>query len=152
MGSFSINQTGPKDIRPPLSFKVREYFESFIEENILTPKKIIIHDTWNICLTLTFFKQGRFGPAGVHVYSPTIVKGDKLKAYPIQIPIQEIADSNQPMVKIVELFYEGLTLFFTGNYKQVDAQFMQSLWNKIDMEYLLSLPYPAKIKEQRYLY
>lgn len=151
MGSFRILQVGPEQHRPPLSYKVCEYFMVFIERHILIPQEIILQDKWNIWLSMMFFKKARFGPAGVYVYPPTIMKENSVKSYPIQIPIDEITAAGQPVLKVVTLFYEGITQFFTKNYKQITVEFMQELWCQIDMIYLLSLPYPANPKDQKYL-
>jgi hypothetical protein len=47
--------------------------------------------------------------------------------------------------------YEAIAIFLTSTYKKVTSEFMNELCNNVDLEYLLSLPYPAPFKEQKYL-
>ena len=151
MDKFSITQACSSKDRPPISYKIREYFVHFITENVLIPKKIILNGKWNICLAFIFLKDGKFGPSGVYVYKPTSVSSDNVTIYPIQVPLKEIVESNNPLLRTIELFYEGIKLFFVKNYKKVDEKFMDDLWVKVDLDYLLSLPYPANIKDQKYV-
>lgn len=148
---FSIKLTGTPEERPPISYKISEYLESFIIENVLIPQKIILGGKWNIWLSFMFFNGGRFGPSGVHIYKPTTVRSDNVKLYPIQIPIVEISNSENPALRTIELLYEGITLFFVTHFKKIDLSFISDLWQSVDISYLLSLPYPAKEKEQRYV-
>lgn len=46
--------------------------------------------------------------------------------------------------------YEAIKLFFTRTYKKISPEFMDELWNQINLDYLLSLSYPAPFAEQRY--
>ena len=55
---FTIIQSSTSfDDRPPISYKVREYLESFIAENLLKKQKIIIGTKWQIQLSLTFCRE-----------------------------------------------------------------------------------------------
>jgi hypothetical protein len=98
-----------------------------------------------------FLKVVKFGPPGVYVYAPTTVGADNVKFYPIQIPLKEIKESDAPLLKTIELLYEGIKLFFVKNFKKIDEKFMDDLWLKVDLNYLLSLPYPAELKDQKYV-
>ncbi|SKA31411.1 hypothetical protein SAMN04488128_103472 [Chitinophaga eiseniae] len=55
MGIFSINQTGPEELRPCLINKVKEYFEGFVTDNILHRNGIMLPDSRNICLIRMYF-------------------------------------------------------------------------------------------------
>jgi len=44
--------------RPPISSKVREYFEEFIADNLLKPKKLILGTQWQIKLSIYFVEEG----------------------------------------------------------------------------------------------
>lgn len=137
--------------RPPISHKVIEYLEQFIIDNILIPKKIIIGGKWNIWLAISFMKEGNFGPKGVYMYKPTTVSGDNVKFYPIDIPLKEIKESEKPYLRTIELLLEGVRLFFTKTYKKVSADILDELFKKIDWDYMLSLPYPAEVRDQKYI-
>ena len=56
-----------------------------------------------------------------------------------------------PYLKTIELMYDALTIFFTTTYRTVTPQDMQSLWNKIDLDKLLRLLYPASLPDQKYV-
>lgn len=47
--------------------------------------------------------------------------------------------------------FEALTMFFTTVYKKITITEMEDLRNRIDIEYLRDLPYPAPLTEQKYL-
>ena len=139
--------------RPPISHKVREYFEVFIMEEILTPKKILITTNWQIHLVLTFSPEApRYKADSIFMpKTSTTVKSERTKIYDVLIPKKIIDQSDQPYLRTIELMWEAITLFFTRTYKKVTQAEMDALWQKADLDYLLSLPYPAPIAEQKYL-
>jgi hypothetical protein len=47
-----------QNVRPPISFKIREYFEQFVTENILKKKNIVIGGKWIINLSIIFIEEG----------------------------------------------------------------------------------------------
>lgn len=140
--------------RPPISFKIIEYLENYINDNLLTSKKIIVKSNWEVHLLLTFGEETErykadyiFMPKG----PPRIVKEDKVKIYEAVIPMKLIGDSPNPLLKTIELIYEAITIFLVRTYKKVNKGDMAKLWKELDLEYLLSFPYPAPIAEQKYL-
>lgn len=153
MGSnFKIYQCAIGEARPPISYKICEYFEQFVKENILERKKIIIGGSWNIHLTINFLTTGpKVLFNGVALGNgATTVKSEAVKLYSALILIEPIQEAENPLLKTVELMYEAIKLFFTKTYKKISREFMDELWNQIDVNYLLSLPYPAPFAEQRY--
>jgi len=139
--------------RPPISHKVREYFEEFIMEEILKPKRILVTTDWQIHLVLIFSPEApRYKADFIFMpKSPTTVKSERVKIYDVMIPKKLIDQSEKPYLRTIELMWEAITLFFTGTYKKVTKAEMDLLWQKTDMDYLLSLPYPAPMIEQKYL-
>jgi hypothetical protein len=151
LNKFTITLTSQSKDRPPISYKVMDYFVSLMIENVLIPQKIILTGKWNINLAIMFLETGKFGPSGVYLYKPTTVSSDNVKFYPVQIPLKEIRESADPFLRTIELIYEGIKLFFIAHYKKIEDQFMDALWLKVDLNYLLSLPYPAKLTDQKYV-
>lgn len=149
--TFSISLICPVEGRPPLSHKVTDYLVQFIRQEILLPRQIILADEWNVELAIMFMPKGEFGPHKVDVYEPDIYDDVKVKTYPIAIPLDTIQQSDEPYMKTIELMYEGIFLYFTAFHKSIHAHFMQDLWEKINFDYLFSLPYPADITEQQYI-
>jgi hypothetical protein len=47
--------------------------------------------------------------------------------------------------------YESISIFFTTTYKKITKDLMNELWEDVNIHYLLSLPYPAALIEQKYL-
>ena len=150
---FKISQVSAVGDRIPVSFRVREYFEEFSKENILIPKKLIIDSKWNVLLGIIFMSEGKRGPKGIFMAKggPRSVSENKVKLYEIIIPIRPIQESERPLLKTIQMIYESLKLFFTRTYKKVTPEFMDELWSKVDLGYLLSLPYPAPLNEQKYV-
>ena len=82
---------------------------------------------------------------------PRIVSAEKIKIYEILVPLKLLNNMENPYLKTIELMYDALTIFFTTTYRTVTPQDMQSLWNKIDLDKLLRLPYPASLPDQKYV-
>jgi hypothetical protein len=152
---FQIIQssTNTLALRPPISWKVRDYLEDFVIENVSKEKQIIVASQWSIHLHCFFCKfSPRFNYEGISFYDkPRIVKQNMIKTYEIMIPEKLIDDSENKYEKTIELMYEAISIFLTATFKKVSPEFMKDLWSSIDMNYLLSLPYPAELKEQKYL-
>lgn len=137
--------------RPPISYKAIEYLQEFIVKNLLTPKKVIVGTKWKIWLSACFVKPSNYGPKGLHLYKPFTVSSDHVKIYPIDIPLIEIQSSNNAFKKTVDLLLDAIELFLTDNYKKMTQQTISEEYKKIDWEYILSIPYPAEVSEQRYI-
>jgi hypothetical protein len=139
--------------RPPISYKVREYFETFIIDHILTKKKIIVTGNWEIHLVLAFLPEtNRYQSDDLFMpEKPVVVKEDKIKTYDILVPMKLIKPIDEPYLKTIELIYQAITLFLTKTYKKVTAKEMENLWESVDLKYLLSLPFPAPLVDQKYL-
>jgi hypothetical protein len=152
VGYFSISQGYTTNYRPPISCKIREYFEQFISENILQRKKIITGGKWHINLTIYFVGEGRLGlPKVIKMdKSPRVIRDESIKLYEIFVPVRPIQESDDPLLKTIELMYEAITIFFTTTYRKITNEFMTDLWRKVDLKYLFSLPYPAPMKDQKY--
>lgn len=148
IGQISTTFSG----RPPISSKVREYFECFLSEQLLKKKDIIVNSKWNVHLRLTFMQEGaRYKSDYLFLgKSATTLSCEMLKIYEILIPLKLLNDVDDKYKKILELIYEALTIFFTANYKSVKPLDMEELWKIVDFKYLLSLPYPASLVNQKY--
>src|SRR5690606_14590151 len=147
MDNFSISQAYTTKYRPPISYKVREYFVDFLTDNLFTQKKIIISRRWHIKLGIYF----DYSPQILMAKKPTTITSESTKLYEILIPVKPIQESEAPFLKTIELMYEAITVFFTTTYKKVTKEFMDELWKQVDLNYLLSLPYPAPLEDQKYV-
>ena len=150
---FLISQAYTTKYRPPISYKLREYFVNFLTDSLFKKKKIIIGGKWHINLAIYFVGEGRLGlPKNiVMAKNPRTVSAEMTKLYEILVPVKPIQESERPFLKTIELMYEALTVFFTTTYKKVTKEFMDELWNQVDIDYLLSLPYPAPLEDQKYV-
>ena len=150
---FNIFQASTSnDNRPPISHKVREYFIQFLSDNLLKRKKIIIGGKWEIILSILFTGEGKYGPKGIFMpKNPRTISSESVKLYEIIIPSKLIQESDKPFLKTIELMYEAIKVFFTTTYKKITPEFMDELWKKVDLDYLLSLPYPAPLSQQKYV-
>ena len=152
---FQIVQssTNTIDLRPPISWMVRNYLEDFIIENVLNEKQIIVSSQWTIHLHCFFCKLSpRFNYEYIHFNNkPRTVKENMVKIYEIMIPEKLIDESENKYERTIELMYEAVSIFLTTVYKKVTKELMNELWKQVDMKYLLALPYPAELKDQKYL-
>lgn len=151
---FKIHQTCTSDIaRPPISYKTREYFEQFLSDAVFEKKKIIIGGKWTIFLSMLFVEEGaRFTLRDVYMAKGArTISADAIKIYEILIPLICIQEAENPLLKTVELMYEAIKKFLTTTYKKVTPELMDELWKQVDLDYLLSLPYPALLADQKYV-
>ena len=150
---FIIYQSSPAKERPPISHKIRIYFEDFITEHVLKSKKIIYGGNWIVVLAIYFIDEFPKSPdkrvslaRGVRT-----IAGENTKLYEILISIKHMQNSPRPLLTTIELMYEAISLFLTTTFKRVTPGFMAALWEQVDLDYLLALPYPAPFQEQKYL-
>lgn len=152
---FQIIQssTNSIDLRPPISWKVRDYLEDLVIENVLQEKRIVVSSQWTIHLHCFFCRPApRYNDEHISFFNkPRTVKENMVKIYQIMIPEKLINESENKYERTIELMYEAVSVFLTTTYKKVSKEFMGELWKEADMKYLLTLPYPANIKDQRYL-
>ena len=139
--------------RPQISYRVREYLESFVVENLLKERKIIPESKWRIDLVLVFQRETiRYTSTHLTLGArPTTVTVENVKIYEVLIPMKLIQESSHPYLRTIELMWEAITLFFTKNYKKISPGGMSELWKKINLDFLLSLPYPAPLIDQKYI-
>ena len=150
---FKLLKSGTIDDRPPMSFLVDEYFEIFVTNKVLRTKSIIVESKWNIYLSLIFVGDGPkvLFDRMAFIEKPRTVRFEQLKIYTVLIRYNQIEGAKDPYLKTIELIYEAISMFLTTVYKKVSRSFMDELWLKIDLDYLLSLPYPAPFEDQKYV-
>ena len=61
-----------------------------------------------------------------------------------------ISHENQ-IEKFDDILYSGISEFFISNYKKITQEVMDTIYEKVDFDYIFSLPYPAEFKDQKYL-
>lgn len=152
---FEIIVSSPsREDRPPISYKVREYFEAFIVDNVLKKKGIIVNGNWEIHIVLDFLPETQRYQSD-YIYMPdkptSVVSEEKVKTYTLLIPMKLLKGASQPYLKTIKLIYEALTIFLTRAYKKIALSEMAEVWKSVDLDYLLSLPYPAPLTDQKYL-
>jgi len=148
---FTIKKICAEEDRPPYSYKVDQYFEDFVTENILKPYNIILPEDWKIILSIMIFKQEEDSPEGVSFYEPDLLEEDKVKVYPVGINLEDIYKNEEHIVNIVGIYFQIISLFFLNNFKLVSREYLVELMDKLDWDYLFSLPYPAPAEEQGYV-
>ena len=151
---LKIYQTCTSDIiRPPISYKIREYFEQFLLQNVLEKKNIIVGGKWKVYLSMLFVEEGaRYTLRDIYMAkSSRTISAENAKLYEILIPLKCIQETENPLLKTVELMYEAIKIFITTTFKKVTPELMNELWKQVDLNYLLSLPYPAPLAEQKYV-
>jgi len=148
---FLIKKVCKEVDRPPYSFKVDEYFEEFVDTFILRPFNIIINDQWTVLLSIMIFHRDENTPTGVSIYEPSIIEEERIKYYPVGINKEDIYANDEPLENIVSLYFQIISLFFLSNHKSISREYMLDLKEKLDWDYLFSLPYPAPFAEQKYV-
>lgn len=148
---FSIKKVSSEENRPPYSYKVEEYFEDFVHENILKPFNIILEDDYKTILSIMLLNKDEESPEGVNFYEPEALDEEKIRFYPVTIYIEDLLAKEQPLENLVSLYFQIISIFFLSYYRQITTEYMLALKEKLDWDYLLSLPYPAPANEQKYV-
>src|SRR5687767_15599071 len=86
-----------REKRPPVSYKLREYYASFIEENLLNSERVKINEKWNINFSVLFVEEGpRFTSTEISLAKkPRLIKSENVKLYEVVIPLKKILENNQ---------------------------------------------------------
>jgi hypothetical protein len=148
---FSIKKVSSEENRPPYSYKVEEYFEEFVQENILKPYDVILKDDYKIILSIMLLNKDEESPEGVNFYEPELIEEERIKFYPVAIYIEDVVGKAHPVENIVSLYFQIISIFFLSYYKRIESDHMLALREKIDWDYLLALPYPAPANQQKYV-
>lgn len=148
---FSIKKVSSEDNRPPYSYKVEEYFENFVHENILRPFNLLANDEHKTLLSIMLLNKDEQSPEGINFYEPEMIEEENVKFYPVTIYLEDIYLDGKPVENIVSLYFQIISIFFLSYYKKLEMEYMIDLKEKIDWNYLLSLPYPAPAEEQKYV-
>lgn len=148
--SFSSSS---KEKRPQLSYLVREYYSELIEDNLFSNNVIALKEGWSIDLVIMFMEEApRFKSEEIFLgKGAQTVKSEYVKIYDMIIPLKLIENEGNTLDSILIVLQQGLTLFFTETFRKVSKTSMEDCWKKVDMGYLRSLPYPAPLKEQKYV-
>jgi hypothetical protein len=146
-------QVGAMDARIPISSEIREHLEKVVVEHVLTPQKIIINGKWKTVIGLIFMSRGPRGPKDIYLApgKPRAISANHIKLSEIIIPAYLIQDAEQPALKAIEMMYRAVKIFLTANYKKITPGLMDDTWKFVDVDHLLSLPYPAPLREQKYV-
>jgi hypothetical protein len=148
---FTIKKICAEENRPPYSSAIDRYFEAFVHDNILKPYNIIVNEDWKVILSIMIFKKDDDSPEGVCFYEPDIFEDDKLKIYPVAINLEDIYKNEEHVINIVGLYFQIISLFFLSNYNIVSREYLAEQMQKLDWNYLLSIPYPATKEDQGYV-
>ncbi|RAJ08559.1 hypothetical protein LX64_01212 [Chitinophaga skermanii] len=151
--TFTIHQFATNhEVRPPISYLVRKYFEEFIQTNLLQDKKLQVPHEVAIVLDLYFVEDVVGGPKEIFL-SPIIPnkKNQPKKPYMMLVPLGLLKNAQDPQSKTMELMYEAIMLLCVNIFPKLPPNYMANLGKKIDWNYLKSLPYPAPQAEQQYV-
>lgn len=149
---FALEFLGYNGRFPPVSRKVLEYFECFVETHVLQPKKIVVGTKWGVGVRIHFSDNG----PKVLFKDMALVKGwtsgryaDPIKIYTgIILNDMLMVEDSQLYRRTIEVIYQMISLFFTTYYKKVKPEYLRELWSRVDLAYLETLPYPAPLAEQ----
>lgn len=137
--------------RPPYSHKVDAYFEDFVHEHILTPLQLLSNEDDAILLSLIILTKDETKMEGIGIYEPSVLAEERIVYHPVSIRLEEVYKDDNVMENIISLYYQLISLFFIHYYEQVTSELMMALKEKLDWNYLLSIPYPAPYEEQQYV-
>lgn len=98
-----------------------------------------------------YFKKDENLTERISIYGSSAVEKEKITFYPVSINLEHVYKNNTPLENIISLYYQIISLFFLSNYKSISTNDVLQLKDKLNWDYLLSLPYPAPFTEQKYV-
>lgn len=151
MSKLIIRQYAGFTPRPAFSYKIREYFEQLVLEELLIPSKIIVNGKFEIWLELSFVDYYKPTDKRVEmIYKPATYTRELIKTYAAFLNYPILLQSTNYRLTYIEMIVETIELFFTRFYKKIKTENFMKMNAKIDYDYLMSLPYPASFEEQQY--
>ena len=112
MGELTTCLIGDNESSLRLSKRILEYFDRFIKEHILKPLNIIVNAGYDVRLAFILQADGEGVATDVHISARYQHTGNCRTAY-IMIPAGKIKEDAHVSLKAAELFYAGITCYFT---------------------------------------
>ena len=142
--------------RPRIDYRVSEYLFDFINQHILTEKKVM--QTGDYCFTLflkifnpaehKFFFDNPYDTEQTK-YSPS-VRGS-IKSKNINMLCSSLFfNSQMTPTEYTEIVYDAFALYFILRYKKLTKVLFDNLKQKIDYDYINSFEFPAAFENQKY--
>ncbi|QEE49740.1 hypothetical protein FUA48_09125 [Flavobacterium alkalisoli] len=138
------------DLRPKVSYKVKEYIEDFFVEMFFTEKKIIVNNKVTSLLQISFFidKTKEY----ITLLPPTVYKSYNTKAFPIMVGyVDKFQVSKNTNLDFAYMLFDIVSEFLLVNYKKVKPEELKILKEQIDIDYLSKIVYPAPFEEQLFV-
>lgn len=149
--SFYITHYCDEDdlrFRPRASYKARVYLCNFFFKNILVPKSILVNK-WNVNLSISF---GMVKKESEIIIAPSRkFSQENTILFPAMVPLNSILGSQTPFKDYLEIIIDVIWLFILENSKNVSHDELEQVIERIDYDFLYSLPYPAPFIEQKYI-
>jgi hypothetical protein len=117
-------------------------------DNIITPLHLT---TGNALLSMMLLPKQDVQGDGIAIYPPSHIAEEQLTFYPASIILEDVYAGDNVMENIVSLYFQVICLFFRNYFPEVTSEFLFDLKDKIDWDFLLSLPYPAPFEDQQYI-
>jgi hypothetical protein len=146
--TFQIKKICNEPDRPPYSHQVDRYFEQFVLDNIITPLHL---QTGNVLLSIMLLSKQDVQGDGISIYKPSSIPEERLTFYPVSIILDEVYNGDSVMENMISLYFQVICLFFRNYFPTVTSEFLLGLKDKLDWDFLLSLPYPAPFEDQQYV-
>lgn len=148
---FSINLYCDNVLdRPKASYKVVEYIETFIYDNILLEKKIIIKSKWNVVLGISFLERD-YNQKTITVLPPNIFSELNAKQYVVIAPYKNRLSKGNLSVEFGLYLFEIASVFFTEYFKKIKIEELEKMKYLLDIDYLSGIKYPAEFSDQKYI-
>jgi len=146
----------------PIHYKILEYFENFVMENILKEFKVILNSKWThnfgIFFDSTDYKNipEFINFDGIEkclvIMPPNTFSKESMKGYSVQFFASKIKDNPRgEFIGFCEMMLDFIETFFVLNYKKINETDFISIREKVDWKYLKSIKYPADLKDQHFV-
>jgi hypothetical protein len=143
--------------RPRVDYRISEYLFDFINQHILTEKKVMQTGIYDFTLFLKIFNpdEHKFffdNPYDTEQtkYSPSIRYSIKSKNINMCCS-STLFNAQMTPKEYVEIVYDMFALYFILRYKKLTKALFDELKQKIDYDYVNSFEFPATFENQKYM-
>ena len=143
--------------RPRVDYRISEYLFDFINQHILTEKRLCKTGTYDFTLFLKVFNPEEHKFFFDNPYDTEFTKYAPSIRHSIKSKINEIFCSsalfNAQMTakEYVAIVYDMFAFYFILRYKKLTKALFDELKQKIDYDYVNSFEFPATFENQKYI-
>lgn len=133
--------------RPRVSSKIIEYFNEYVNTNILNKTSFVKVDSWSHHLLIDFDVDRE----SLIILPPTIYKKERIKSYLVLFPLNEIYQTEGVVSNYIKAIKKIIEDFVLKRLSLINKKSFEKALIGVDEDYLFSFNFPAPFDDQKYI-